>query len=242
MNSSRKIIYIPGNHDHHLWESARETQYVSNYLAETKPETLSIIPWHTTNIFMEDDPNPVPSFFLNALVQRYDHLQNLNINTAYPNFGLRQGQPQRHLSSRPLHRVHLSAHDHPEKPDLSQAGRRCLARCGTWRRKTSPGSTFSGPPWGAPENSARMWKSSMTRCRTKSSSGSCSTPWPTAWRRSTTSPAWETGLTLKVTKLIINGLVDKLVNPERTRAEQPLSQDAEQGLLDYVNWPLQIQT
>ena len=26
------IIYIPGNHDHHLWESARETQYVLNYL------------------------------------------------------------------------------------------------------------------------------------------------------------------------------------------------------------------
>ena len=23
-----KVYYIPGNHDHHLWESARETQYV----------------------------------------------------------------------------------------------------------------------------------------------------------------------------------------------------------------------
>ncbi len=56
------IIYIPGNHDHHLWESARETQYVLNYLAKTKPETSLDIPWHTTNIFMADDPNPVPSF------------------------------------------------------------------------------------------------------------------------------------------------------------------------------------
>lgn len=28
------IIYIPGNHDHHLWEIARETQYVS-YLTTT---------------------------------------------------------------------------------------------------------------------------------------------------------------------------------------------------------------
>src|SRR5690349_17082482 len=28
----KDIFYIPGNHDHHLWETARETQYV-NYLA-----------------------------------------------------------------------------------------------------------------------------------------------------------------------------------------------------------------
>jgi UDP-2,3-diacylglucosamine pyrophosphatase LpxH len=33
-----KIIYVPGNHDHHLWESARETQYVLNYLTTTKPK------------------------------------------------------------------------------------------------------------------------------------------------------------------------------------------------------------
>ena len=35
-----KIIFIPGNHDHHLWESARETQYVLNYLANTKPQDI----------------------------------------------------------------------------------------------------------------------------------------------------------------------------------------------------------
>src|SRR5208337_650194 len=40
-----KIVYIPGNHDHHLWESARETQYVSNYLAHTRPQDSLKIPW-----------------------------------------------------------------------------------------------------------------------------------------------------------------------------------------------------
>ncbi len=88
-----KVYYIPGNHDHHLWESARETQYVQNYLAHTRPQDDLKIPWHTTNIFMDDDPNPpVPSFFLNGLVHRYDRLKNFNINTVYPNYGLRQGQ------------------------------------------------------------------------------------------------------------------------------------------------------
>ena len=28
-----KIIYIPGNHDHHLWETAREIQY-ANYIKD----------------------------------------------------------------------------------------------------------------------------------------------------------------------------------------------------------------
>src|SRR5262249_6529634 len=28
----KNILYIPGNHDHHIWENARETQYV-NYIA-----------------------------------------------------------------------------------------------------------------------------------------------------------------------------------------------------------------
>ncbi|MGO9175038.1 MAG: metallophosphoesterase [Desulfobaccales bacterium] len=88
-----RMVYIPGNHDHHLWESARETQYVSNYLAHTRPQDDLEIPWHTTNIFMDDDPNrQVPCFFLNGLVHRYDRLKNFNINTVYPNYGLRQGQ------------------------------------------------------------------------------------------------------------------------------------------------------
>ncbi len=35
-----KIIYIPGNHDHHLWETARETQYVEYHLNEKNQNTL----------------------------------------------------------------------------------------------------------------------------------------------------------------------------------------------------------
>lgn len=49
----KTIFFIPGNHDHHLWESARETQYVSNYLP-THPQDPLEIPRHITkDIFME---------------------------------------------------------------------------------------------------------------------------------------------------------------------------------------------
>jgi metallophosphoesterase superfamily enzyme len=60
------IIFIPGNHDHHLWETARETQYVE-YLRDKKqaPGTEIEAPWHTTKMF---DAKPVNAFLLSAVV------------------------------------------------------------------------------------------------------------------------------------------------------------------------------
>ena len=55
----KDIVYIPGNHDHHLWETARETQYVK-YLQtpQQRPGEFLDIPWHATSMF---NPIPVPS-------------------------------------------------------------------------------------------------------------------------------------------------------------------------------------
>src|SRR5436853_357282 len=33
----KKIYFVPGNHDHHLWETARERQY-ANYVSKLKPD------------------------------------------------------------------------------------------------------------------------------------------------------------------------------------------------------------
>ncbi len=84
----KDILYIPGNHDHHLWETARETQYVK-YLEKPNqaPGEFLEIPWHATSMF---DPNKavVPSFFLNGIVHRYPHLLDVQIGTIYPNLAL----------------------------------------------------------------------------------------------------------------------------------------------------------
>ena len=45
-----RIIYIPGNHDHHLWELARETQYVE-YIGRHPDKRLDQ-PWHKTEMFL----------------------------------------------------------------------------------------------------------------------------------------------------------------------------------------------
>jgi metallophosphoesterase superfamily enzyme len=48
-----KIIYIPGNHDHNIWEIARETQYM-DYISKFTSEDYLPIPWHTTKLFIEN--------------------------------------------------------------------------------------------------------------------------------------------------------------------------------------------
>src|SRR6202451_4657528 len=60
----KTIYYNPGNHDHHLWETARETQYIEEYLLSTKWGDNLNAPWHTTNMFL-GEYDPVPCYLLN---------------------------------------------------------------------------------------------------------------------------------------------------------------------------------
>ncbi|HUV83760.1 MAG TPA: hypothetical protein VMW53_11910 [archaeon] len=82
-----KIIYIPGNHDHNIWEIARETQYM-DYISKFTSEDYLPIPWHTTKLFIENSDNQVSASLLAKLIEKYPHLENFQINAAYPNFGL----------------------------------------------------------------------------------------------------------------------------------------------------------
>ena len=82
-----RIIYNPGNHDHHLWETARETQYVE-YLTSPAAQWGKNYdsPWHASNIFKF--PKPLTSYFLSNLIRRRPNLKNMIVETAYPNFGI----------------------------------------------------------------------------------------------------------------------------------------------------------
>lgn len=96
----KRIIYIPGNHDHHLWELARETQYVE-YLGR-HPDKRLPMPWHKTEMFIlertEEELNRnVSSYFLDKILKRRSKihvgeenelLRDIRINIAYPNLGL----------------------------------------------------------------------------------------------------------------------------------------------------------
>jgi hypothetical protein len=81
-----RIIVIPGNHHHHLWEIARQTQYV-NYIRSGNfpPGSESPHKWSVTNLFVEDEP--LSSYFPENVIRRYEHLKDEVLQIAYPNFG-----------------------------------------------------------------------------------------------------------------------------------------------------------
>ncbi|MGH8306817.1 MAG: metallophosphoesterase [Gammaproteobacteria bacterium] len=83
------MYYVPGNHDHHLWEVARETQYMENYIAGVPWGGNLVAPWHATNMFLGNYKD-VPSYFLNRLIVRmgYPEGKQPRVLTLYPNLGL----------------------------------------------------------------------------------------------------------------------------------------------------------
>ena len=84
------ILLNPGNHDHHLWEIARETQYIEFLEGKRSklPGRTLPPPWHTTSIF---NRRPVDSVLLNAIISRHPHMasQGVSVGTVYPNFCLK---------------------------------------------------------------------------------------------------------------------------------------------------------
>jgi hypothetical protein len=234
------IIYIPGNHDHHLWESARETQYVLNYLAKTTPKTLLDIPWHTTNIFMEDDPNPVPSFLLNALCHRYDHLQKLRINTAYPNFGLMKNN--RGVIFHHGHFIEsiyqlMTILKNLIFPKLEEIPRK------VWDLEAENFAwvDFFWSTLGRSGEVGRDVEIIYDKMQDEAQFRKLLNNLAESLAEKYNITGWGDWMDSQVTRAIINALVDKLVNPERTLGKQLLSPDADHGLQDYVNWPLKTQ-
>lgn len=88
-----QIVYIPGNHDHHVWSAARDTQY-AQYLERLEPGTPPQAPWDTTKVLMDmRGKDRLVNLPLTAVARRLPHLRErrFEILTAYPNFGVAEG-------------------------------------------------------------------------------------------------------------------------------------------------------
>ena len=84
----RVVHYLPGNHDHHLWETARELQY-STLINRREPDESLPIPWHATRLYPDDDPRAVESEVLNRVAARRHSGHDVRFRVSYPNLGLR---------------------------------------------------------------------------------------------------------------------------------------------------------
>jgi UDP-2,3-diacylglucosamine pyrophosphatase LpxH len=86
---SPRVLYVPGNHDHHMWESAREVQYADFLRIQPRGE-LPAAPWHATRMRADHDPRPVRSPLLSALCARATDAR-VEIQVVYPNLVLTKG-------------------------------------------------------------------------------------------------------------------------------------------------------
>jgi UDP-2,3-diacylglucosamine pyrophosphatase LpxH len=88
-----EIICLPGNHDHHLWEIDRETQYLNYMRRVPKIEDLEP-PWHTTKLFMDmQGKDRLVDRVLTEVTNRLEYLREreAEVLAAYPNYGVLNG-------------------------------------------------------------------------------------------------------------------------------------------------------
>ncbi len=85
-----KILFLPGNHDHHLWVMTRENQYRGYLLRHKEDPKMISLPeqWHSTKLFSSPGDEPVVSHYLSELIQRPPVNLDMEVQVAYPNFGI----------------------------------------------------------------------------------------------------------------------------------------------------------
>jgi UDP-2,3-diacylglucosamine pyrophosphatase LpxH len=82
-----EIWFVPGNHDHHLWETAREQRYAAQIRALGATDPIPP-PWHATRMFARPEDPIVPADLLTSVIQRHRRDNPARVRTFYPNLGL----------------------------------------------------------------------------------------------------------------------------------------------------------
>jgi len=86
-----RIAYLPGNHDHHVWEAAREQEYCAE-IARTAPGGgLPHVPRATPLL----GTAPMRSALLDAVMNGLGSARSVPVDVLYPNLALRSDDGQR---------------------------------------------------------------------------------------------------------------------------------------------------
>lgn len=239
-----KIVYIPGNHDHHLWELARETQYV-NYIRGINPGRHLPIPWHTTNMFVENDPNPVPSFFLTRLVKRFPHLKNFVITIAYPNFGLLREADQKCIIFCHGHFIESPYQLMSTLKNLIFPGREKPRQIWDIEAENFAWVDFFWSMMGRSGEAGQDIELIYEKMQDREQFKKLLDTLADNLAKKYDLPGWgdlmEAGILKMALRFMVDKIMDKVPGMERAQTERLLSQDAEKGLWTYVNEPLKEQ-
>lgn len=77
---SSQLLYIPGNHDHQLWQEEKNNHLLGQILAGENDDSLK----QATNLIR---PEYLESQLLSEVIHQISSLDELSVQIAYPNFG-----------------------------------------------------------------------------------------------------------------------------------------------------------
>ncbi len=236
----QKIIYVPGNHDHHIWETARETQYVNYITRKLDPGKDLPIPWHTTKIFVENDRNPVPSYFLTRLVEskRFPHLTSFPINVAYPNFGLVTEDNRKCVIFHHGHFIESLYQLMSILKDLFLPEHVMPTQIYDIEAENFAWIDFFWSTMGRSGDVGQTIESIYEKMRDREQLKKLLSTFADNLAERYDLPGWGDWMEAKTLKVLLNYLANKVTGQERTYVELSLSKDAEKGLWKYMNGPL----
>lgn len=81
------VWFVPGNHDHHLWETAREAIYADQVRQLSADEAIPP-PVHATCLFPKETDAAIKTELLTAVVERRHRDAGVHLRAVYPNLGL----------------------------------------------------------------------------------------------------------------------------------------------------------
>jgi hypothetical protein len=125
-----RVVYVPGNHDHHLWETSREEAY-ARHVASRPVDAPLARAWHASAVWLDeptDDPPggedgaAVPRFrssLLDSVVHRVEGLEELDVEVRYPLVGLRSPGCERVVL---IHHGHFVEGVYELMSEIRQAG------------------------------------------------------------------------------------------------------------------------
>jgi len=235
-----EIIYISGNHDHHLWELARETQYI-NHIKGIKPGGFLPIPWHTTNMFSGAGTDPVLSYSLTNIVQRHPHLSKFSIKTVYPNFGLFQGNARRCVIFHHGHYVESLYHLMTILKDLIFPKRKHPENIWDIEAENFAWIDFFWSTMGRSGEAGQDVELIYEKLQDQEQFKKLLFSLADGLAKEYDLPGWGDRMEAQLAKWAFGAAVDKFYGTERTKVERPLSEDAEKGLWAYMNGPLREQ-
>ncbi len=237
-----EIFYIPGNHDHHLWELARETQYV-NFIDGKDASIPLDPPWHTTNMFFDDRSKPPSSYFLNALARRHPHLKEkekkgkFDIKIAYPNFGILSDDNQRNI---------IFSHGHYIEPLYHLMS---TLRSALFPNREKPGEIWElegenfawidffwstmGRSGGAGQDIELIYEKMQDEKGLKELFHNLA-----RYIAENVGYDWSDWLEAKAIEKVLDPVARKITNPEKKQTDKPLSKRSKEGLEDYMEGPL----